>query len=124
MNDVTKTISLPESWQLAARQVAQLLRQLPLASGAPLLLVLPETEACDALRVAADTLSLRVVAVPVHSAQECVASAIALNKPCVVVCAPEVFGWVSKLAFLGGCLAIYTCGEEGGGTLLDRASHF
>jgi len=45
-------------------------------------------------------------------------------KPAVVVCAPEMFGWMSKLAFLNGAAAIYTCGEAGEGTLLFRASHF
>lgn len=123
MNDVTQTVSLPQSWQLAARQMTQLFRQLPLPHHSSLLVVLPEAEAYETLRVAASALGLRMVAMPAHSTQAGVARAIAQTKPCVVVCTPEVFGWVSKLAFLGGCLAIYTCGAEGEGTLLDRAFH-
>lgn len=123
MNDVTKNISLPESWQHASMQIAQLFSNLPLKTHAALLVILPEEEAYDSLRMAANALALQVVAMPTHSAQEGVAKAIAQTQPSIVVCAPEVFGWVSKLAFLGGCLAIYTCGDDGEGTLLDRASH-
>lgn len=124
MNDVTQNFRLEEPWLSASSQMAQLLRTLPLSHAGPLLLVLPEAGAYGALCAAAAQLGWLVVAMPVQSEQEGVAWAIAQNKPGVVVCAPEIFGWVSKLAFLGGCLAIYTCGEEGEGTLMDRASHF
>ena len=124
MNDVTKRFSQSDAGWPVSSQIAQLLQTLPLPHAGTVLLVLPEAQAYDALRGAADLLSLHVVVMPVHSEQEGVARAIAQNKPCVVVCVPEIFGWVSKLAFLGGCLAIYTCGETGEGTLMDRASHF
>jgi malonyl-CoA/methylmalonyl-CoA synthetase len=43
-------------------------------------------------------------------------------EPAVVVCAPQNFGWVSKLAFQAGTKHVYTLGEDRQGTLLDRAA--
>ena len=44
-------------------------------------------------------------------------------EPAVVVCAPECFGWVSKIAFNNGVGHVYTLGTDRSGTLLDRAAH-
>ncbi|CAM4284320.1 malonyl-CoA synthase [Comamonas aquatilis] len=44
-------------------------------------------------------------------------------EPAVVVCAPESFGWVSKIAFNSGVGHVYTLGTDRSGTLLDRAAH-
>lgn len=103
MNDALNTISLPEYWLHASGQMAQLLSKLPLKTHASLLVILPQAELYEALRTAAGILGWQVVLMPAHSTQEGVATAIAQTQPSVVVCAPEVFGWVSKLAFLGGC---------------------
>jgi len=43
-------------------------------------------------------------------------------EPAVAVCAPQNFGWVSKLAFQAGTKHVYTLGEDRQGTLLDRAA--
>jgi malonyl-CoA/methylmalonyl-CoA synthetase len=43
-------------------------------------------------------------------------------EPAVVVCAPQNFGWVSKLAFQAGTKHVYTLGDDRQGTLLDRAA--
>jgi hypothetical protein len=123
MNDLQPPLTRPESWKLAAGPIAQLLKQVPMPSGAPVLLVLPAGFALETLRTAVTQLGLNGVVMPAHSTQEGVAKVIGQYQPGVVVCPPEVFGWVSKLAFLGGCAAIYTCGEEGEGTLCSRASH-
>lgn len=45
-------------------------------------------------------------------------------QPAVVVCAPENFGWISKLAFQQGASHVYTLGTQRQGTLLDRAAHY
>ena len=44
-------------------------------------------------------------------------------EPAVVVCAPESFGWVSKIAFQCGTQSVFTLGDDRTGTLLDRAVH-
>ena len=123
MTDVTEAMLLPEPWALAAAQVPQLFQSLVPPRGAPILLMVSARHAQAAVQAAAAVLDVGVVSMPVDSTPEGVRQAIAQTQPYVVVCAPEVFGWVSKLAFLEGCLAIYTCGQEGEGTLLDRASH-
>ena len=115
--------TLSEPWSSAVPRIAALLDALPRPPLAPVLLLLPAAQAQTAVLAAAAHLGANVVTMPAHSGQDGVAQAIARTRPFAVVCAPEVFGWVSKLAFLGGCLAIYTCDEEGSGTLLDRAAH-
>ena len=43
-------------------------------------------------------------------------------EPAVVVCSPQNFTWISRLAFKAGTQHVYTLDEQRGGTLLDRAS--
>ena len=43
-------------------------------------------------------------------------------EPAVVVCSEKNFGWVSTIAFKAGTKHVYTLGELGTGTLLDRAA--
>ena len=44
-------------------------------------------------------------------------------QPAVVVCSPQNFGWVSKIAFKAGVQSVLTLGDQRNGTLLDRAAH-
>ena len=44
-------------------------------------------------------------------------------EPAVVVCTPENFGWVSKIAFSAGTQHVFTLGDDRSGSLLDRAAH-
>ncbi len=44
-------------------------------------------------------------------------------EPAVVVCSPENFGWVSKIAFQAGTKSVFTLGTERDGSLLERAAH-
>src|SRR5690606_21755984 len=44
-------------------------------------------------------------------------------EPAMVVCSPQNFGWVSKIAFKAGTRHVFTLGEDRSGTLLDRAAH-
>ena len=43
-------------------------------------------------------------------------------EPAVVVCSRRNFGWISKLAFKAGCLAVFTLDDDRTGTLLERAA--
>ena len=43
-------------------------------------------------------------------------------QPALVVCSPENFGWVSKLAFTAGTQHVLTLGERRHGSLLERAA--
>ena len=44
-------------------------------------------------------------------------------EPAVVVCSPQNFGWVSKIAFTAGTANVFTLGDDRTGSLLDRAAH-
>ncbi len=43
-------------------------------------------------------------------------------QPAVVVCSPEHFGWVSKIAFKAGTRHVFTLGQDRSGSLLERAA--
>jgi malonyl-CoA/methylmalonyl-CoA synthetase len=45
-------------------------------------------------------------------------------EPAVVVCSPQNFGWVAKIAFKSGAKHVYTLSDRRDGSLLARASHF
>jgi malonyl-CoA/methylmalonyl-CoA synthetase len=44
-------------------------------------------------------------------------------EPAVVVCSPDHFGWVSKIAFKAGTKHVFTLGDDRTGSLLERAAH-
>lgn len=44
-------------------------------------------------------------------------------EPAVVVCTPDNFGWVSKIAFTGGTQHVFTLDDNRSGSLLERAAH-
>ena len=43
-------------------------------------------------------------------------------EPAVVVCSPQNFTWVSRIAFKAGTTHVYTLGDDRTGTLLERAT--
>ncbi len=43
-------------------------------------------------------------------------------EPAVVVCTPNNFGWVSKIAFTAGTRHVFTLGDDRSGSLLQRAA--
>jgi malonyl-CoA/methylmalonyl-CoA synthetase len=79
----------------------------------------------EALMLYLATLRAGHVYVPLNTAYQPaeVESFIADAEPAVVVCVPERFGWVSKLAFRAGARAVFTLGADRSGTLLERAAH-
>ncbi len=44
-------------------------------------------------------------------------------EPAVVVCTPDNFGWVSKIAFTAGTQHVFTLDDNRSGSLLERAAH-
>jgi len=124
MSEVMPFSSLDAHWHQRAGQVAQLFASVPVAPGACILTMLGQSSAQTAVLWACAQAQVQAVVMPADAAQQAVAQVIAQHQPSVVVCASGVFGWVSKLAFVAGTAAVYTCGEAQEGTLLDRAVHF
>lgn len=104
--------------------IGRLLAQFAAVPGAVVWVMLPSPAMRALVHAAARHAGLHAIDGPEVWRQEEVCDALAQASPAVVVCPPEVFGWVSKLAFLQGCRAVYTCGQDGAGSLLDRAAHF
>lgn len=104
--------------------IGRLLAQFAGVPGAVVWVMLPSPAMRALVHAAARHTGLHAIDGPEVWRQEEVCDALAQASPAVVVCPSEVFGWVSKLAFLQGCRAVYTCGQDGAGSLLDRAAHF
>lgn len=109
---------------LNAGQIHALLRTVPNACAAPVLMVLPVSPVQEVIASAVAPLQVALVSMPVTSSQASVQRAMAHFRPSTVICSTEIFGWVSKLAFLAGSSAVFTYAEDGAGTLCDRAAHF
>ena len=124
MSENLLTTVLPAEWRSLAMQSAQLLARVQPAAGACVCTLLPDSAWHTALITALRHTGWQVAQLPADATQEGVARVIQTVKPAVVICPMEVFGWVSKLAFLAGCAAIYTDSPDGEGTLRDRARHF
>ncbi|MGE6212249.1 hypothetical protein [Comamonas aquatica] len=112
---------LPTAWEVP---IGRLLAQFAYVPGAAVWVMLPSPAMRALVHAAVRHAGLHAIDGPEVLLEEEVRDALAQASPAVVICPPEVFGWVSKLAFLQGCRAVYTCGEEGAGSLLDRAAHF
>lgn len=112
---------LSTAWEMP---IGRLLAQFAAVPGAVVWVMLPSPAMRALVHAAARHAGLHAIDGPEVWRQEEVCDALAQASPAVVVCPPEVFGWVSKLAFLQGCRAVYTCGQDGAGSLLDRAAHF
>ncbi len=105
-------------------RMAQLLQSLNLPLGSRVAVQVEKS--VEALMLYLATLRAGHVYVPLNTAyqQAEVEYFIENCQPGVVVCAPEKFGWVSKIAFTRGAGHVYTLGTDRSGTLLDRAAHF
>lgn len=124
MSDEISWSAASIQWSSYAQPIAKLWQALPIHPCAPVWAMLATPQAMDTLRAAAAQTEHPLVTLPVHSTQDEVGAHIAQTQPAVVICAPEVFGWVSKIAFLNHVHAVYTCAEAGEGTLLDRARNY
>lgn len=124
MSELIAIENLLPQWQLHAAQIAQLFAAVPAGPDTPILCMLPGGQAQAAVLAAAAHIQREVVVLPADAAQDVAGVVIAKWRPGIVVCSDDVFGWVSKLAFLNEVAAIYTCDTDAHGTLLGRASHF
>ena len=113
----------PETAQIA--RIAQLLAGVPVQQRQAVVVMLPASTVWAAVAVAAVQQAQRPLVQLAGDADAAqLADAIAQHQPGVLLCDTEVFGWASKLAFTQGVTAVFTCGSEGQGTLLDRAAHY
>lgn len=124
MSDVMPRIQVSAQWRSFVQPISRLFQSVPVSKGRVVLLMLQSDEAREAICAAARAVDCECVEISANAVQADVEQAIAQHLPVIVVCAPEVFGWVSKTAFVAGSAAIYTCGENSEGTLLVRAAHF
>ena len=115
------------SWReldAGSARIARLLDSLELPAGSRIAVQLEKSVEAILLYLAA--LRAGLVYLPLNMAyqpQE-MAYFIADAQPAVVVCSPDHFGWISKLAFKTGSTQVFTLAEDGSGSLLERAAHF
>ncbi len=112
----------------ASAMVANLLEGLGLSKGARVAVQVEKSVEAMVLYLA--TLRAGLVFLPLNTAYRAgeVAYFLGNAEPDVVVCTPQNFGWVSKIAFSGtdtwpGSQAVFTLGDDRTGTLLERAAH-
>ncbi|TSE34915.1 malonate--CoA ligase [Tepidimonas charontis] len=88
-------------------------------------LVAQVDKSVEALMLYLAALRAGLVYVPLNTAYQPAEVAYFIDnaEPAAVVCTPDRFGWVSKLAFRAGAQAVYTLGPDRQGTLLERAAH-
>jgi len=88
-------------------------------------LVAQVDKSVEALMLYLAALRAGLVYVPLHTAYPPAEMAHFIDnaQPAAVVCTPQHFGWVSKLAFRAGAQVVYTLGTDRQGTLLERAAH-
>ncbi len=103
--------------------VANLLQSLDLAPGARVAVQVEKSVEAMVLYLA--TLRAGYVFLPLNTAYQSaeIEYFIGNAEPEVVVCSPDSFGWVSKIAFKAGTKCVFTLGDDRTGSLLDRAAH-
>lgn len=125
MSDVMQFSALGTAWQRRTSQIAQLLQSVPIAPHAAVLMMMDApSPAQTAMVLASARCHAQPILLDAAAPPQVVAQLMRQYQPCVVACKPAAFGWVSKLAFLSGSKAVYTCSNEQEGTLLARAAHF
>jgi len=107
----------------ATAMVANLLQSLDLAPGARVAVQVEKSVEAMVLYLA--TLRAGYVFLPLNTAYQSaeIEYFIGNAEPAVVVCSPNNFGWVSKIAFKAGTNSVFTLGDDRTGSLLDRAAH-
>ncbi len=108
----------------ASARIAHLLTSLKLPAGSRVAVQVEKSP--EALMLYLATLRAGLVYLPLNPAYQKAEMAyfIANAEPAVVVCSPNHFGWVSRLAFKTGTAHVFTLGEDRTGTLLERAVRF
>ncbi len=113
------------SWddlEKATSKLANLLASLKLPKGARVAVQVEKSP--EALFLYLATIKAGLVFLPLNSAYQATEMEYFLDnsKPAVVVCSPNCFSWLSKLAFKSGTQQVYTLGERRDGSLLERAA--
>jgi malonyl-CoA/methylmalonyl-CoA synthetase len=108
----------------ATARVAGVLGSLDLAPGAHVAVQVEKS--VEALVLYLAVLRAGCVFVPLNSAYKADEIAYFLGdaKPAVFVCTPDLFPSLSKVAFAAGTPFVFSLGDDGTGTLLDRAMQF
>ncbi len=114
------------SWQdldRATAKIANLLAALKLPKDARIAVQVEKSP--EALMLYLATIRAGYVYLPLNTAYRAAELEyfLADAEPAVVVCSPQNFGWVSKLAFKSGTMQVFTLGEQRNGSLLERATH-
>ena len=114
------------SWRDLERmsaRIANLLDSLKIPSGSRVAVQVEKSVEAMALYLA--TLRAGYVFLPLNTAYQSaeIEYFVTNAEPAVVVCSPQNFGWVSKIAFQCGTQSVFTLGDDRSGTLLERAVH-
>ncbi|HEY0847069.1 MAG TPA: malonyl-CoA synthase [Noviherbaspirillum sp.] len=106
----------------ATAKIANLLVKLGLPEGARIAVQVEKSP--EALMLYLATIRAGYVYLPLNTAYRAaeIEYFIGNAEPSVVVCAPENFGWVSKIAFQCGTRHVFTLGDNQEGSLLTRAA--
>ncbi len=113
------------SWndvERASARIANLLRSLHLAPASRIAVQVEKS--AEALILYLATLRTGHVFLPLNTAYRAAEIDYFIDnaEPAVVVCSPENFGWISKIAFSRGTGHVFTLGDDRTGSLLARAA--
>ena len=102
--------------------LANLLGSLDLPEGSRI--AVQTEKSVEALMLYLAVLRAGLVYMPLNTAyqRDEIAYFIGNAEPAVVVCAPQHFGWVSRIAFAAGTTHVFTLGDDRSGSLLQRAA--
>jgi malonyl-CoA/methylmalonyl-CoA synthetase len=108
----------------ASARMANLLASLELPEGSRIAVQVEKS--VEAMLLYLATLRAGHVFLPLNTAYQSaeIEYFIGNAEPAVVVCTPENFGWVSRIAFSAGTRHVFTLGDDRSGSLLERAAHF
>ncbi len=114
------------SWhdlERASAKIANLLASLQLPKDAHIAVQVEKSP--EALMLYLATIRAGYVYLPLNTAYRAaeIDYFIGDAQPAVVVCSPQNFGWVSKIAFQSGTKHVFTLGDDRHGSLLARAAH-
>jgi malonyl-CoA/methylmalonyl-CoA synthetase len=115
------------SWrdlERATAKIANLLASLKLPAGARIAVQVEKSP--EALMLYLATIRAGYVYLPLNTAYRAAEIEYFLSdaEPAVVVCTPQNFGWISKLAFKADARHVFTLSDDRHGSLLARAMHF
>ena len=122
---------LTYSWRdidRATAMIANLLQSLdipPTADGVPPRVAVQVEKSVEAMLLYLATLRAGFVFLPLNTAYQSaeIEYFVGNAEPAVVVCSPQNFNWVSKLAFKAGARHVFTLDDARQGSLLERAAH-